>query len=42
MAAPTANLQQKLLYWLKREPDAAAGIDRIAVARPATAACYES
>jgi hypothetical protein len=24
MAAPAANLQQKILYWLKRQPHAAA------------------
>jgi hypothetical protein len=42
MAAPAANLQQNFSYWLKHEPGAAAGLDRVGAARPASAACYES
>ena len=42
MVAPAANLQQNLPYWLKHQPDAAAGLGRVGAARLAAAACYQS
>jgi len=38
LAAPAANLQQNLSYWLQREPGAAADAGHVRSARPALAA----
>jgi hypothetical protein len=41
LAAPAANLQQNLSYWLQPEPGAATGVGHVGAARPRPP-CYES